>query len=104
MSMARFDDIVAYVGEAEILCDSCGTSADDPIFAGSEKADILTRNAGSVITLTGLSNAGREWLMEHVSPEEIIYCDHREGIDILEGALDDGLTLEDASTGALASR
>jgi hypothetical protein len=66
--------------------------------------DIVTTNHGSIITILARTRRGSIWIRRHV-PDAIrgrADCDHRCGIDILEAALADGLTLQDTRTGRLA--
>lgn len=70
--------------------------------------DLSTTNLGTIIMIAPSSGKGRRWLRAHVPDArtlalyESIPCEHRCGINILEGALAAGLLLEDAPTGRLA--
>lgn len=62
-------------------------------------ADIIVTNHGSIIALVGNTDAGAEWLAEHL-PEDCptlgaSYCvETRFADDILDGAAADGLEIE----------
>lgn len=73
------------------------------------KPDILSTNLGTIITIEGQTRRGIAWLRRNVSAaglqsglETGCDCDHRYGVDILQGALAAGLTLQDANTGRIA--
>lgn len=69
--------------------------------------DIVTANLGSIISICAASRKGRSWMARNVLAEdrgEQVYCDHRFGIDIIEGALDAGLRLQDSASGRTATR
>jgi hypothetical protein len=69
------------------------------------KADIISTNHGSIISLTAGTKRGRAWMRDHVLAEgrgETVHCEHRYGIDILQGAKADGLRLQDSSSGKMA--
>lgn len=64
------------------------------------KADIISTNHGSIIAIAALSRKGRRWLAENVDATgEQVYCDHRNGVEILLAARDAGLRLQDSTTG-----
>jgi len=68
------------------------------------KADLLTTNHGSIITIQPNSSKGKQWMSAHVPdsrrwPSRTVDCDHRCGIDILLGAIAAGLHLRDTTTG-----
>lgn len=67
-------------------------------------ADIESTNHGTIITIQPASTRGRSWMRKHV-PESFgrrVECDHRFGVDILIGAIADGLTLRDTTSGRMA--
>jgi len=64
------------------------------------RSDLLTTNLGTIIVIDGQTAKGQRWLRRSVQGRQpSVQCDHRCGIDILYGALDAGLTLEDSRTG-----
>ena len=69
------------------------------------KADILTTNLGTIWTFEALSAVGRQWMRIHVDSNRntpgYVQCEHRFGFDIAIGALDAGLTLQNARTGRM---
>lgn len=71
------------------------------------RTDILTANLGSLVTLEGRTSRGRTWLRTHVNDCHIAIvggcvCDPRCAVDIMRGAIADGLTLKDANSGRIA--
>ena len=71
--------------------------------------DISSRNLGTIVTIEGLTRRGIRWLRRNVHAaglqsglETGCDCDHRYAVDILQGALDAGLVLQDAATGRIA--
>ena len=61
-------------------------------------ADIEIMDGGSVVLLQPVSDAGREWIDEHVGEDNgfqpyypTITCERRYVRDILDGMLEDGL-------------
>jgi hypothetical protein len=63
-------------------------------------ADILAENHGSVFTLTPMTEAARDWIDENCHIESWQYMgasfavDRRVAFDIVQRALNDGLTCE----------
>ena len=70
------------------------------------QADLLTTNCGSIISIEAATRRGKRWLADNVPDSHYgtADCDHRCGIDILLGAIRDGLVLEDTETGRTANR
>ncbi len=68
------------------------------------KADIITTNLDSIITFEAGTRKGRKWLTANVNADEQIVCEHRFADDIMRGALDDGMRLQDGATGMVAYR
>lgn len=72
------------------------------------RVDLLSTDHGSIISISVNSRRGRNWVRAHVADGEAIeidgsvYAEHRYGVDILTGALGDGLTLQDTTTGRIA--
>ena len=66
--------------------------------------DLVSTNHGTIITITAETRRGRQWLARHVEGGKAgsVQCEHRSGIDILYGALADGLQLQDTTTGRTA--
>jgi hypothetical protein len=70
-------------------------------------ADLSTTIYGTIIHIHAQTPRGRRWMHAHVPDSRnhasrAVDCEHRCGIDILEGALAAGLTLQDASSGRIA--
>jgi hypothetical protein len=64
------------------------------------RADLYSTNFGSIIRVQPVSARGRQWWRDHVSADTAATdCDHRCGIDLLVGALADGLTVRDTTSG-----
>ena len=64
-------------------------------------ADIEIVDGGSVVLLQPVSDAGREWIDEHIGKDNgfqpyypAITCEQRYVQDILDGMLGDGLEIE----------
>ncbi len=61
--------------------------------------DLCVQNEGSIFLLRALSDAGREWIAEHI-PDEAQTCggaivvEHRYIGGIVQGAINDGLEVE----------
>ena len=56
------------------------------------RPDILTTNLGTIISVQGVSLNGQRWMTRHV-PDVVYFaadCDHRSGLDILDGMLKTG--------------
>lgn len=73
------------------------------------RADIQSTNHGSLITIEPLTKRGTEWIAENVDSVEamngeVFHAEYRMALDILEGALRDGLMLKDATTNRTAVR
>lgn len=70
------------------------------------KADIVSNNLGTIITIEAQTKRGQRWLSKHVEGgrENPVMCEHRYGVDILLGALDAGLCLQDGASGRIATR
>jgi hypothetical protein len=70
--------------------------------------DIETTFYGSIVTIAALTRRAQGWMAKHVhglAPRQsVVHCDHREGVNIAQGALDFGLALRDAPTGRIARR
>jgi hypothetical protein len=68
------------------------------------KADLVSTNSGSIISIAADTHRGRVWMARYVAGGRAgsVDCDHRYGVDILQGAIADGLTLRDAATGQIA--
>ncbi len=59
-------------------------------------ADLYIENHGSIFLLYPVSEAGTEWIEEHIPDDAMIWGDavvveHRYIADIAEGVMDDGL-------------
>ena len=58
--------------------------------------DLIVRNEGSIFLLRPMTDAGREWVAEHIPEDAMrfgqsIIVEHRYIADIVEGARADGL-------------
>lgn len=65
------------------------------------EADINVRDEGSIILLEPQSPTGRDWIDEHIGPDNgyqpmypTVVCEHRYADDVIEGMLGDGLTVQ----------
>lgn len=72
-------------------------------------ADLDSTNLGTIITIQPRTARGRQWMFSNVPDSRArmnrsVDCEHRAGVDILTGALADGLTLRDTTTGRQAVR
>lgn len=73
----------------------------------TKHADLESCNYGTIIAIHPRTERGRRWMYAHVPdsrrmPSRAVECEHRYGVDILQGAIADGLTLRDTSTGRTA--
>lgn len=76
------------------------------------KIDLVSSNLGTIITIAPASTRGWTWLRAYVQgatatllgPDSYLSCDHRCGVDILQGAHRAGLRLQDAATGRISRR
>lgn len=68
------------------------------------KPDIITSNQGAIRTFCGNTRRGRAWIMRNIADSDMgaAVAEHRHGSDIVMGALNDGLRLQDAATGRFA--
>jgi len=61
--------------------------------------DVITDRSGSIVGITPMTPAAREWIDENCQVESwqwmglTLNVDHRYAADILEGMADDGLTI-----------
>lgn len=77
-----------------------------------KQPDLYTTNLGTIITIASGTRRGVRWLTRHVhgakpsayTGDVSIDCDHRCGVEILLGAVDAGLVLEDTHTGRRAGQ
>lgn len=80
------------------------------------QTDFVSSNHGSIVTLTPCTDAAKDWLLNNCLPSEDgveaeggddllwpLAIDHRMFLDIATGLLEDGLTMQDAATGRMAS-
>ena len=66
------------------------------------RADIVTTFTGSIIMFAGTTAHGRRWLTRNIGHERM--AEHRFGVDIIHGAINDGLRVQDAASGRIAER
>ena len=66
------------------------------------QADIVTSFYGSIVTFDPQTAKGRRWLTRNIGHERM--AEHRYGIDIIHGAINDGLRVQDAQSGRIAER
>lgn len=69
--------------------------------------DLVSVNLGTIIVITPASVRGRAWMRRNVPDSRqtrsgAVDCEHRCGIDILLGAKEAGLRLQDARTGRVS--
>ena len=62
-------------------------------------ADFSVNNQGNIFLLTAKSEAGQEWIAEYIGGDvqmfgDAIVVDHRYISDIVQGIMEDGLTVE----------
>jgi len=65
----------------------------------STKSDLLVSNHGTIFLLRALTPAGEEWVAEHFPADAMTFGDsmvveHRYIGDIVDSAVNDGLTVE----------
>lgn len=68
----------------------------------TQRADIVTTFSGSIILFAGTTPQGKRWLTRSIGHERC--AEHRYGIDIIQGAINDGLRVQDAQSGRIAER
>lgn len=61
--------------------------------------DLLVKDEGTIFLLIGNSSAGNDWLKDRVDSVHQTWCksivvEHRYIADIINGAVDDGLTVQ----------
>lgn len=69
--------------------------------------DFVSANHGTIVTLSPLTDAARDWVAANIAPDpelsEVVNIEPRYFLDIAYGLLEDGLTMQDAATGVMAS-
>jgi len=67
------------------------------IIKDAKVCDVVFTRSGGIIGIEGLTNAGREWIADHVdapanhSPGDVIWAEPRYARDICDAMLADGL-------------
>lgn len=87
---------------SSLLCTRCNGSDDDCASCDEHVIDFsLSYDGGTVALLTPLTDAGREWIAEHVIGETTylgpsLAVEHRYLSPLLDGILSDGLAIAEA--------
>lgn len=69
------------------------------------KPDFTSTNLGSIIMLVPITDRASDWIADNIDPTacgESVNIEPRYFLDIAEGLLGDGLTLQDTATGRMA--